>query len=120
VGGASAVAIAGRNGACGASAKPAAAERLVSGVPLRASAGGGGGLPDLPREGRGRGVVSRAGAGAGDLGGRGMGELYGVGWGGGKFGEGALYWASRGRELPDLAHEGAEPTGEQLSPNVSG
>ena len=47
---------AGRNGACGASAKPAAAERLVSGVPPARSAGGGGGLPDLPREARGRGV----------------------------------------------------------------
>ena len=33
-------------------------ERLVSGVPPAASAGGGGGLPDLPREGRGLGVVS--------------------------------------------------------------
>ena len=51
---------AGRNGACGASAKPAAAERLVSGVPPARSAGGGAGLPDLPREGRGRGVVSGA------------------------------------------------------------
>ena len=40
-----------------ASAKPLA-ERLVSGVPPAPSAGGGGGLPDLPREGRGRGVVS--------------------------------------------------------------
>ena len=79
MGGASTVVIAGRNGACGASAKPCAAERRVSGVPLSASAGGGGGLPDLPREGRGRGVVSRAGRG-GDLGGRGMGEIYGVGW----------------------------------------
>ena len=66
---------------------PAAAERLVSGVPPAPSAGGAGGLPDLPREGRGRGVVSgqrlwcRAGP---DLGGRGMGEIYGAGRGGGQ------------------------------------
>ena len=45
---------AGRNGALD-SAKPRA-ERLVSGVPPAPSAGGGGGLPDLPREGRGLGV----------------------------------------------------------------
>jgi hypothetical protein len=44
---------------------------LVSGVPAAVSAGGAGGLPDLPREARGRGVVS-------DFGGRGMGEIYGV------------------------------------------
>ena len=69
---------AGRNGACGASAKPAAAERLVSGVPPARSAGGGAGLPDLPREARGRGVVSGPRAG---FGGRGMGEIYGVGGG---------------------------------------
>jgi hypothetical protein len=31
---------------------------LVSGVPSARSMGGGGGLPDLPRDGRGRGVVS--------------------------------------------------------------
>ena len=56
---------AGRNGACGASAKPAAAERLVSGVPPAPSTGGGDGLPDLPREGRGWGVLSLGGAGHG-------------------------------------------------------
>src|SRR5205807_5608553 len=78
-----------RNGACGASAKPAAAERLVSGVPPARSAGGGDGLPDLPREGRGFGVVSETGglvasetrslvvSGAG-FSGRGMGEIYGA------------------------------------------
>ena len=58
---------AGRNGAL-ASAKPLD-DRFVSGVPPAPSTGGGGGLPDLPREGRGRGVLSR--------GGRGMGEIYG-------------------------------------------
>ena len=74
--------LAGRNGACGASAKPWdtawAAERRVSGVPPAPSTGGAGGLPDLPREGRGRGVLSRAA-----LGGRGMGEIYGAGRGAG-------------------------------------
>jgi hypothetical protein len=60
--------VAGRNGAL-ASANPLA-ERLVAGVPATPSAGGAGGLPDLPREGRGRGVVSR--------GVRGMGEIYGA------------------------------------------
>jgi hypothetical protein len=44
-------------------------ERLVSGVPPAPSTGGAGGLPDLPREGRGLGVVS--------LGARGMEEIYG-------------------------------------------
>jgi hypothetical protein len=39
---------------------------LVSGVPLTPSRGGAGGLPDLPREGRGLGVLS--------LGARGMGR----------------------------------------------
>ena len=47
-----------------------ALERLVSGVPPAPSTGGAGGLPDLPREGRGLGVVSR--------GGRGMGPIYGA------------------------------------------
>jgi hypothetical protein len=46
----------GRKGAL-ASAKPRE-ERFVSGVPPACSMGGAGGLPDLPREGRGRGVVS--------------------------------------------------------------
>src|SRR4249920_3676660 len=75
--------LAGRNGACGASAKPAAADRLVSGVPPARSAGGGAGLPDLPREARGRGVVSEtrafgvsADADGPDLGGRGMGGIW--------------------------------------------
>lgn len=45
------------NGACGASPKPLP-RRLVSGVPAEVSRGGGGGLPDLPREARGWGVVS--------------------------------------------------------------
>lgn len=40
-------------GACGASPKP-----RVPGVPTAVSAGGAGGLPERPREGRGRGVVS--------------------------------------------------------------
>ena len=47
---------AGKNGAL-ASAMPLA-DRLVSGVPPTPSRGGAGGLPDLPRDGRGRGVVS--------------------------------------------------------------
>ena len=66
-------AAAGRNGACGASANPAAADRLVSGVPPARSAGGGGGLPDLPREARGFGVELGAGFGV-----RGMREIYGL------------------------------------------
>lgn len=59
---------AGRNGACGASPRPLD-ERRVSGVPSAPSIGGGAGLPDLPREARGRGVVSGAG-----FAGRGMGR----------------------------------------------
>ncbi len=55
----------GRNGACD-SAKPWA-ERFVSGVPLMPSRGGAGGLPDLPREGRGRGVLSLGVRGMGDI-----------------------------------------------------
>ena len=66
---ASSAGIGGKNGACGASPR-ALAERLVSGVPLTPSRGGAGGLPDLPREGRGRGVVS--------FGRRGMGKIYGL------------------------------------------
>ena len=53
----------GMNGACGASPKP-----LVPGVPTAVSAGGAGGLPERPREGRGFGVVSEP-----DFGWRGMG-----------------------------------------------
>ena len=45
--------------------------------PSASTPGGGGGLPDLPREARGRGVVS-TGADGPDLGWRGMGEIYGV------------------------------------------
>jgi hypothetical protein len=48
--------VSGRNGAV-ASAKPRA-ERFVSGVPPACSSGGAAGLPDLPREGRGLGVMS--------------------------------------------------------------
>ena len=43
----------GMNGACCASPNP-----RVPGVPAGVSDGGAGGLPDLPRDGRGRGVVS--------------------------------------------------------------
>ena len=68
--------LAGRNGACGASAKPCAVERLVSGVPPAPSAGGAGGLPDLPREGRGRGWCPGRFGGAGH-----GGDIWrGVGW----------------------------------------
>ena len=49
------------NGACGASPKP-----RVPGVPAAVSEGGAGGLPDLPRDGRGRGVVSET-RGLGDV-----------------------------------------------------
>ena len=85
---------AGRNGACGASAKPCAVERRVSGVPPAPSTGGGDGLPDLPREGRGRGVLSRSDAPAersredgasADLGGEAWG-IYGAGRRGGQLG----------------------------------
>ena len=55
---------------------PAAAERLVSGVPPARSTGGAGGLPDLPREGRGRGWCRRARRGG--FGGAGHGGEYGV------------------------------------------
>ena len=55
----------GRNGACD-SAKPRA-ERFVSGVPLTPSRGGAGGLPDLPREARGRGVLSLGVRGMADI-----------------------------------------------------
>ena len=56
---------AGRNGACD-SAKPLE-ECLVSGVPPTPSRGGAGGLPDLPREARGRGVLSFGGRAMGDI-----------------------------------------------------
>jgi hypothetical protein len=49
---------AGRNGALDSARPRARAERFVSGVPAALSAGGACGLPDLPREGRGFGVVS--------------------------------------------------------------
>ncbi len=55
---------AGRNGACGPSPMPRA-DRLVSGVPSTPSRGGAAGLPDFPREARGRGVLSRGGVGMG-------------------------------------------------------
>jgi hypothetical protein len=48
-------------------------DRRVSGVPPEPSRGGAGGLPDLPREGRGRGVVSETRALDPSLGVRGMG-----------------------------------------------
>jgi hypothetical protein len=66
-------------------------DRLVSGVPAALSIGGAAGLPDLPREGRGRGVVSRSDVGEREnarvreadassrvpgLGGRGMGDIW--------------------------------------------
>ena len=77
----------GRNGALDSARPRAAAERFVSGVPAALSTGGAAGLPDLPREGRGLGVVSRGARGreAGassrgpDLGGRGMGRNMGRG-----------------------------------------
>src|SRR5262245_35791016 len=47
----------------GAGTREPLAARLVVGVPLTPSTGGAGGLPDLPREGRGRGVVSFGGRG---------------------------------------------------------
>ena len=62
----------GRNGACGASPKP-----LVPGVPAVVSDGGAGGLPDLPREARGRGVVSETrGEDVSEVGLRGMGGIW--------------------------------------------
>jgi hypothetical protein len=84
----------GRNGALDSARPRAAAERLVSGVPAALSTGGAAGLPDLPREGRGLGVVSRGGVEREDaegarlrvvpeLGGRGMGRNMGRGAGAG-------------------------------------
>src|SRR5215207_706831 len=65
---------------CGASPKPlaSASERLVSGVPAPVSAGAAGGLPDLPREGRGLGVVSETRCLDVSRGGRDMRPVYGA------------------------------------------
>lgn len=70
------------NGACGASPKP-----RVPGVPAAVSDGGAGGLPDLPRDGRGRGVVSEGGL-------RGMGGIWRV--------ERETQWARLHRSLGEM------------------